>query len=71
MICITHLAQIAAFGDHHFYIEKSASDNVTTTRVELLGEEERIGELTRLLGGTASAGATAAELMETAAQYRK
>ena len=71
VICITHLAQIAAFGDHHFYIEKSASDNVTTTRVELLGEEERIGELTRLLGGTASAGATAAELMETAAQYRK
>lgn len=71
VICITHLAQIAAFGDHHFFIEKSAKDNVTTTRVGIMEENERIAELTRLLGGTASAGATAAELMETAREYKK
>ncbi len=70
VICITHLAQIAAFADHHFFIEKSAKDNVTTTRVEILGEDERIKELTRLLGGTASAGVTAGELLEQASEYR-
>ncbi|MBQ6323133.1 MAG: DNA repair protein RecN, partial [Lachnospiraceae bacterium] len=51
VICITHLAQIAAMADSHFEIIKTASDQSTRTRVRPLNEEERIGELERILGG--------------------
>lgn len=66
VICITHLPQIAALGDHHFKISKESDDNETITTVVPLNYEERIEEVARLLSGTeitASARAQAAELL--------
>ncbi|MCF6460104.1 DNA repair protein RecN [Clostridium sp. Cult3] len=51
VICISHLPQIAALADTHFVIEKDVIDNNTITKVRKLNEEERIEELSRLLGG--------------------
>lgn len=51
VICITHLAQIAAMADAHYAIEKHVEKNVTTTGIFRLDEEESIRELARILGG--------------------
>lgn len=51
VICITHLAQIAAMADVHFLIEKAAKDGVTKTSIQELDEQESIRELARILGG--------------------
>lgn len=51
VLCITHLAQIAAMADRHFLIEKGVSGGKTTTNVLELDEEASIGELARLTGG--------------------
>lgn len=51
VICITHLAQIAAMADHHFLIEKKTEDSVTRTHIYPLNEEQSVEELARILGG--------------------
>lgn len=51
IICITHLPQIAAFGDHHYKIDKSAESGATLTTVTPLSHDEKVGEIARLLGG--------------------
>ena len=53
VICITHLAQIAAMADAHYVIEKTVQDGVTKTAINELTEEESVAELSRLLGGSA------------------
>lgn len=53
VLCVTHLAQIASFADHHFYVEKSARGGRTVTTVRPLeGEKERAEELARMLSGS-------------------
>jgi len=51
VICITHLPQIAAYGDHHYRIEKAPVNGATLTTVTLLDDREKIHEIARLLGG--------------------
>ncbi len=51
IVCITHLPQIAAFGDHHYKIDKEVSGEVTHTTVVPLSHTEKIREIARLLGG--------------------
>ncbi len=51
IICITHLAQIAAMADAHYIIEKQTDGNSTQTMIRELYEEEQIDELARILGG--------------------
>lgn len=51
VICITHLPQIAKFGNHHFRISKTVSRGRTKTDINPLNKEERITELARMLGG--------------------
>lgn len=51
ILCVTHLAQIAAMADHHFLIEKSTEGNRTQTSVRRLDAQEEIDELARILGG--------------------
>ncbi len=51
LICITHLAQIAAMADHHFCIEKRVENERSLTDIRELDEEGSIGELARMLGG--------------------
>ncbi len=54
IICVTHLAQVASFGDNHFYISKSTENEKTRTTLKLLSEEERVYEIARIIGGSIS-----------------
>lgn len=51
VLCVTHLAQIAAYADNHLYIEKSTVDGSTYTEVSSLSDDERIEEIARIIGG--------------------
>lgn len=51
-ICITHLPQIACFGEHHYSIKKKVEKGRTKTLVKKLNPEERVEEIARMLGGT-------------------
>lgn len=52
VICVTHLAQIAAKADTHLLIEKSETNNRTFTNVSVLDYEARINEIARIMSGT-------------------
>lgn len=51
VLCVTHLAQIAAMGNSHFKISKSVKDDRTYTNVKELDHEDRKVELARIIGG--------------------
>ena len=51
VICVTHLAQIAAMADNHLLIEKNTENGRTFTRVEPLSYEQRISEIARIMSG--------------------
>jgi len=51
VLCITHLPQIAGFGDTHYSVVKETRNDRTVTRVERLSLDERIMEIARMLGG--------------------
>ncbi len=51
VIVVTHLAQVAAFADHHFVIAKSSDGHLTTSGVRRLSDGERAAELARMMGG--------------------
>lgn len=51
VLCVTHLAQIAAMGDHHLLIEKQTDEIRTYTNVRSLDFEERKHELARIISG--------------------
>lgn len=53
IICITHLAQIAAMADAHYVIEKQSDGNSTQTMIRELYERDQIDEIARILGGAA------------------
>jgi DNA repair protein RecN (Recombination protein N) len=52
ILCVTHLAQIAAFADYQYRIEKLVADGRTVTRVEPLTGDNRIEELVRMMSGS-------------------
>ena len=54
VICITHLAPIAAKGDHNYFISKNTENNKTRTSVKKLCEEEIIKEIARISSGSIS-----------------
>lgn len=72
IIAVSHLAQIAAFADRQFLIEKKEEGGRTFSHIRALKEEERAGELVRLLGGDRSETALrhAEELLQSARAYR-
>jgi len=51
VLCVTHLPQIATFGDHHYVIEKKASAGRTRTSIRRVTGEERTEEVARMLSG--------------------
>lgn len=51
LLCVTHLAQIAAFADHHYSVEKRESKGRTHSVIEELTGEARIREIARMMGG--------------------
>ena len=54
VICITHLAPIAAKGEHNYFISKNTENNKTKTSVKELSETEIIREIARISSGTIS-----------------
>ncbi len=68
VLCITHLPQIAAFGDQHFLIEKTEKRGRTQTDVRRMEDSERTKEIARMLSGaklTETSLKHAAHLLET------
>ena len=51
VIAITHLAQIACFSDHHYFIDKYIEDNRTKIKIKKLENINRTNEISRMLGG--------------------
>jgi DNA repair protein RecN (Recombination protein N) len=51
VICVTHLAQIAGFADHHYAVSKREKKGRVTTAIEELGHDERAREIGRMLSG--------------------
>ena len=51
VLCVTHLPQIAAFANQHFLVEKSESQGRTRTGIRQMKEEERTGEIARMISG--------------------
>ena len=52
VLCITHLPQVAAIADNHYYISKSVNDGRTETSLEELDEKQKIREIARMLSGS-------------------
>ncbi len=51
VITITHLPQIAAYGDHNYRISKTSDDSSTYTTITQLSDHEKAGEVARLIAG--------------------
>ena len=51
VICVTHSAIIASVGDEHILVYKTETEGRTITKLKYLSDEERIEELTRMIGG--------------------
>ncbi len=64
VICITHLPQIACFGEHHYKVVKHSTGEETVTAIMSLSPEERIEELARMLGGVSVSEKTRAHAQE-------
>jgi len=64
IICITHLPQIAKFGDHHFRISKQVYRGRTVTIIKPLDNKDRVKEIARMLGGVKITRATLAHAHE-------
>ena len=67
VLCVTHLPQLAAFGDQHFRVEKETGRGRTTTHVRVVTGDERVAELALMLGGDSESNRrSAAELLALA-----
>jgi DNA repair protein RecN (Recombination protein N) len=74
VLCVTHLPQIACFGDQHLVVLKRAQADRTETTVKSVTLEERAREVARMLGGpsrSATALDHAHELLEAAARLKR
>ncbi len=72
VLCVTHLQQIAAMADRQFLVEKNTEGDRTVSRIRLLDDRERVGEIARMLGGdAASAAAHAAEMLKSSAAVKE
>ena len=68
VLCITHLPQLAGFGDAHFRVEKQVRGRRTVTSAATLPAAARLVELAEMLGGDSAANRqSAAELLELVA----
>lgn len=51
VLCITHLAQVAAFAKNHYLIQKSSNDNYTNVKIKELSYDQSINEIAKLISG--------------------
>ena len=69
ILCVTHLAQVASCGHHHFRVAKTSENNATFTRADRLDQKERMDEVARMLAGmtiTDESRANARRMLESA-----
>ena len=69
VLCITHLPQIASYGDRHLTVRKEVTGNATETKVRQMEGPERLQELAEMIGGqriTDTTRAQAQELLDAA-----
>ncbi len=73
VVCITHLPQVAAFADTHYYIQKEFSSERTRTVIHRLDDERRVDELAAMLDGTPSeySRANAREIAQRAQSWKE
>lgn len=70
VLCVTHLPQLAAFGDQHYSVRKEVEGGRTSTRLELLEGEARLIELAQMLGAVTQVNLNAARETLQMAQAR-
>lgn len=73
VIVVTHLPQVAAYADRHLVVNKAGSDGLTHSDVRIVADEQRVGELARMLAGldsTETGRAHAEELLQVADRYK-
>ena len=58
VLCITHLPQLAAYGDAHFHVAKHIAGERTVTEVRSLTGDDRVTELAQMMGADSAAGRT-------------
>ncbi|MHB9139264.1 MAG: DNA repair protein RecN, partial [Victivallaceae bacterium] len=63
VLCISHLAQVAAQSDAHYMVQKEVVGGRTCSRIALLDDDAKVKELGRMLGGGKAAAAHARELV--------
>ncbi|EHR73231.1 DNA repair protein RecN [Burkholderiales bacterium JOSHI_001] len=63
VLAVTHLAQVAACGDHHFVVAKSAEGGAARSQVRPVSGEARVAEVARMLGGEKLSGTAHAQAM--------
>ena len=72
VLCITHLPQLAAYGDAHYHVAKHIAGERTVTEVRALAGEERVTELAQMMGADSAAGRTSvAEMMAEVLDAKK
>lgn len=60
VLCVTHLPQVAAYGNHHFVVSKFEDDGRASSRIIEVSGDERVEELAAMLGGVTDATRAAA-----------
>ncbi|HWT16655.1 MAG TPA: DNA repair protein RecN, partial [Patescibacteria group bacterium] len=70
VLCVTHLAQVAAQGHQHLAVRKSVVEGQTRTRIESLEAKARVDEIARMLGGVEITSATRSAAKEMIAAAR-
>ncbi len=72
VLCVTHLPQIAAYGDQHLLVTKGVAGERTISRLEALEGEARVAELAAMLGADTDSGRQSAqELLDSARAHRR
>jgi DNA repair protein RecN (Recombination protein N) len=71
VLCVTHLAQVAAFADTHLRVAKSSRDDEVVSDLAQLDAKARVEELARMLGGAEITAKTRAHAKELYEQSRR
>ncbi len=72
VLCVTHLAQLAGFGDEHFKVTKGARGDRIVTQIERLDDNARVQEMAEMLGAeTPSAQQSARDILVMARQVKE
>lgn len=74
VLCITHLPQIAALSDNHYFVSKKVEDGKTFTSIRMLNKEDKIKEIAKMVGGDEISDVTienASEMVEFAENKKK